>query len=197
MDNIQRCKWCQDKGLMQKYHDEEWGVPLHDDRIQFEYLMMEVMQCGLSWSLMLKKREIFKKCFDNFDYKKIVLYGDEKINEIMNTPGMIKSERKIRAVKHNALLFLKIIEEFGSFSKYLWGFSDNKTIVYKAHADEGIPASNELSEKISRDLKKRGFKYLGPVTVYAHLQSCGIINDHTKNCFRYKQLIEKYNVIIK
>lgn len=197
MENAKSCEWCQDNGLMQKYHDEEWGEPVHDDRKQFEYLMMEVMQCGLSWSLMIKKREIFKKCFDNFDYEKIASYGESEINDILNTPDMIRSERKIRAIINNANMFLKIRQEFGSFDKYLWGFSDNKTIVYKAHADEGIPASNELSDRISIDLKKRGFKYLGSITVYSHLQACGIINDHCTECFRYKQLIGKDNVIIK
>lgn len=197
MENAKRCGWCRDNGLMQKYHDEEWGEPVHDDRKQFEFLMMEVMQCGLNWSLMLKKREIFRKCFDNFDYEKTAFYGETQINDILNTPDMIRSERKIRAIINNANMFLKIRQEFGSFDKYLWGFSDNKTIVYKAHADEGVPASNELSDRISVDLKKRGFKYLGSITVYSHLQACGIINDHCTECFRYGQLIGKDNVIIK
>ncbi|WP_124100703.1 DNA-3-methyladenine glycosylase I [Ruminococcus sp. Marseille-P6503] len=197
MENAKRCGWCRDNGLMQKYHDEEWGEPVHDDRKQFEFLMMEVMQCGLNWSLMLKKREIFRRCFDNFDYEKTALYGETQINDILNTPDMIRSERKIRAIINNANMFLKIRQEFGSFDKYLWGFSDNKTIVYKAHADEGVPASNELSDRISVDLKKRGFKYLGSITVYSHLQACGIINDHCTECFRYGQLIGKDNVIIK
>ena len=197
MDNVKRCSWCQDNGLMQEYHDMEWGVALHDDKKQFEFLMLEVMQCGLNWSLMLKKRETFKACFDNFDYEKIALYDENKIESILNTPDMIKSERKVRAIIHNANMFLKLRQELGSFDKYLWGFTDNKTMIYESHIHGEIPASNELSDKISRDLKKRGFKYLGSVTVYAHLQSCGIINDHSAECFRYAQLINKGNVIIK
>ena len=195
MNDVNRCGWCQDNGMMRKYHDEEWGIPLHDDKKQFEFLMMEVMQCGLSWSLMLKKRQTFRQCFDDFDYEKIALYNEEKIAEIMNIPDMIKSERKIRAVIHNAKMFLKIIEENGSFDKYLWGFTDNRTIIYDSHRDGQLPAKNELSDEISKDLKKRGFKYLGSITVYSHLQACGIINDHEEKCFRYKELKEKNNNI--
>ncbi len=139
---------------------------------------------------------LHKQCFDDFDYEKIALYDEEKIAEIMNTPDMIKSERKIRAVIHNANMFLGIIEEYGSFDKYLWGFTDNKTIIYESHRGGQLPAKNELSDEISRDLKKKGFKYLGSITVYSHLQACGIINDHDEKCFRYKELTEKNNSII-
>ena len=127
----QRCGWCCDNGINQKYHDEEWGVPVHDDRKQFEFLMLEVMQCGLSWSLMLKKREIFRKCFDNFEFEKVALYNEEKVLSILEEPGMIRSRRKIEAVIQNARQFLKIREEFGSFDKYLWAFSGDKTILYR------------------------------------------------------------------
>lgn len=194
MSDKKRCAWCQDNGLMQEYHDKEWGVPLHDDKKQFEFLMLEVMQCGLSWSLMLKKRDTFRACFDDFDYEKIALYDDEKVESILNTPNMIKSERKIRAIINNAKLFLKIIDEFGSFDKYLWGYTDNKVMIYESHINGEIPASNELSDKISKDLKKRGFKYLGSITVYAHIQSCGMINDHNCDCFRYKELTERDDI---
>lgn len=182
-----RCKWCEGNELDRTYHDEEWGVPVHDDRKQFEYLMMEVMQCGLSWNLMLKKREIFRRCFDNFDYQKVSSYGEKDISRILETPGMIRSERKIKAVISNAVFFEKIIAECGSFDRYIWGFTGGKTIIYKSHQQE-LAASNELSEKVSKDLRKRCFKYLGPVTVYSHLQACGVINDHEETCFRYGEI---------
>ncbi|MBQ8597733.1 MAG: DNA-3-methyladenine glycosylase I [Lachnospiraceae bacterium] len=197
MEEKPRCKWCCDGDINQKYHDEEWGIPVHDDRKQFEFLMMEVMQCGLSWTLMLKKREIFRKCFDNFEFTKVSCYGEEKIQTIMEEPGMIRSERKIKAVIHNAKQFIKIIEEFGTFDEYLWAFSRHKMILYKGHKEGKIPAKNRLSDIISKDLKKRGFKYLGSVTVYAHLQACGMINDHTENCFMYQPLIGRYPVMEK
>ena len=194
MDGKTRCPWCCDNGINQKYHDEEWGIPVHDDRKQFEFLMMEVMQCGLNWTMMLKKREIFRKCFDHFDFEKVALYGEEKIQDILEEPGMIRSRRKIEAVIHNAGLFIKIAEEFGSFDEYLWAFSNRKTILYKGHKEGQIPPKNQLSDRISQDLKKRGFKYLGSVTVYSHLQACGIINDHVENCYMYRELMEKYPV---
>lgn len=187
---MERCRWCCDNDMALKYHDEEWGVPLHDDRKQFEYLMMEVMQCGLNWNMMLKKRKVFKRCFDDFDYDKIALFDERDIERIMAVEGMIKSPRKIKAVIENAKNFKKIIEEFGTFDKYIWSFSDNKTLVYIKHQKEGMEARNELSDIVSKDLKKRGFKYLGSITVFSHLQACGIINDHEPVCYRYKELLE-------
>lgn len=178
---------------MESYHDSEWGVPLHDDRKHFEFLTMEVMQCGLNWNMMMKKREVFRICFDDFDYEKIACYDEAKIERIMETEGMIKSRRKINAVIGNAAAFRKIIEEYGSFSQFLWDYSGHKTIVYKSHYFQGT-ASNELSDRISTELKKRGFKYLGSVTVYAHLQACGIINDHMPDCFRYQQILDSFPV---
>jgi len=180
-----------------KYHSEEWGVPLHDDRMQFEYLMMEVMQCGLSWNIVINKREIFRKCFDNFEYNLIAKYSEKDIERIMNTNGMIKSIRKIEAVINNAKCFQKIREEFGSFCNYLWAYSDNKTILYDKHELGYIPVSNGLSDKVSKDLKKRGFKFLGSITIYSHLQACGIINDHDKNCPRYKYINSNYPTVKK
>lgn len=189
---MNRCPWCMINELEIKYHDEEWGVPVRDDRKQFEYLMLEVMQCGLSWDIVLKKREIFCSCFDYFDYDAIASYSEADITRILNTPGVIRSRRKIEAVILNARCFQRIREEFGSFSDYLWGFSGGKMLLYKGHESGKIPASNALSEKISKDLKKRGMKYLGPVTIYSHLQACGIINDHIKECDCYKRLINQY-----
>lgn len=194
---MERCSWCLCNEKMIRYHDEEWGVPLYDDRKQFEFLMMEVMQCGLNWNMMVQKREIFRKCFDDFDYQSVAEYTEEDIQRIMKTEGMIRSERKVRAVIHNAQCFLKVREEFGTFSDYLWGFSKGKVILYMGHQKGSIPAKNGLSDKISRDLKKRGFKYLGSVTVYSHLQACGMINDHTEGCFRYKEVMEGKQAIRK
>lgn len=191
------CGWDSASILDRVYHDTEWGIPVYDDRKQFEYLMMEVMQCGLSWELMLRKRETFRLCFDNFDYDRIATYGDKDVERIMNTENMIHSERKIRAVISNAKCFQKIREEYGSFSDYLWAFSDGKTILYNGHNDGQIPVSNGLSEKISRDLKNRGFKYLGAITVYSHLQACGIINDHDIDCPCYQRIVAEFPTIRK
>lgn len=184
-------------GIMLKYHDEEWGVPVHDDLKQFEFLMMEVLQCGLSWYTILKKREVLRCCFDNFDFAKVATYNDTDIERIMNTPGMIRSERKIRAVIENAKCFQRIREQYGSFSDYLWKYSEGKTILYEGHAEGHIPASNGLSKAIANDLKKHGFKYLGEVTVYAHLQACGIINDHGFDCECYQKIIRQYPTVNK
>ena len=194
---MERCIWCLCNEKMIRYHDEEWGIPVYDDRKQFEYLMLEVMQCGLNWNMMIQKREIFRECFDNFDFDKITSYKESDVERIMKTEGMIRSERKIRAVISNAKCFQKVREEFGTFSSYLWNYSKGKTILYAGHQKGKIPAKNGLSDKISKDLKKRGFKYLGSVTVYSHLSSCGIINDHVENCFRYKDILENYPVVRK
>lgn len=192
---MERCGWCLINEREIKYHDEEWGVPVHDDRKQCEYLMMEVMQCGLSWDIVLKKREIFRSCFHNFDYDTIASYGEDDILRIMNTEGMIRSRRKIEAVISNARLFQKIREEFGSFCNYLWGYSDGKMILYSGHEKGMVPAANGLSNRIAKDLKKRGFKYLGSVTVYAHLQASGLVNDHWEGCLCYKKLITQYPTV--
>jgi len=191
------CNWGNTSEINLRYHDKEWGVPLHDDRGQFEFLMMEVMQCGLSWNIIINKREILRRCFNNFDYEKIASYTDRDIMRIMNTEGMIKSLRKIKAVIHNAKCFIKIREEFGSFSAYLWSYSNNQTILYEKHDQGYIPVSNGLSDKISKDLKKRGFKFLGTVTVYSHLQASGIINDHGNECPRYAYIVNNFPTIKK
>lgn len=183
-----RCEWCLGNELSLKYHDEEWGNPLHDDKKHFEYLLMEVMQCGLNWNMMLKKREVFRACFDDFDFHKIARYSEEDIERILAFPEMIRSRRKIEAIINNAGKFLAIISEFGSFDHYIWGFSQHKSMVYRKHR-EIWQASNELSDRLSSDMKKRGFKYLGSITVFSHLQACGIINDHVYECYKYDQLI--------
>ncbi len=182
------CGWADVNERNKIYHDTEWGIPVHDDKKMFEHLMLECMQCGLSWDLMLKKREVFRFCFDGFDYDKIAEYGEDDIQRILGTEDMIKSPRKIAAVINNAKCFQRVREEFGSFCNYIWGFSDNKTILYNGHNKVGgkIPVSNGLSKQISKDLKKRGFKYVGEVTIYSHLQACGIINDHDEGCPCFK-----------
>ncbi|MCC2877616.1 DNA-3-methyladenine glycosylase I [Lachnoclostridium pacaense] len=194
---MERCPWCLCNEKMTRYHDEEWGIPLHDDYRQFEFLMMEVMQCGLNWNMMIQKREIFRQCFDGFDYDKVAAYGDRDVERILVAEGIIRSRRKVEAVIHNARRFLEIREEYGSFSRYIWSFSKGKTILYAGHQKGRIPASNKLSDEVSRDLKKRGFKYMGSITVYSHLQACGVINDHGEGCFRYRDIIENYPTVRK
>jgi DNA-3-methyladenine glycosylase I len=161
----------------------------------FEPLTLECMQCGLSWYIILKKREIFLQCFDNFGFDKIASYDDGDAERILNTKGIIRSPRKIRAVIKNARCYQKVREEFGSFCMYIWAYSDSKTILYDGHDDGPLPVSNGLSDKISKDLKKRGFKYVGAITIYSHLQACGIINDHDKDCPCYHKIVAKYPVV--
>lgn len=191
---MNRCKWCCDNGINQKYHDEEWGIPLHDDKRHFEYILMEVMQCGLNWTMMLKKRDIFRRCFSNFEVKAVAGLGEEEIEQILQIEGMIKSRRKIDAIINNAKCFLAVVEEFGSFDQYIWSFSNHQILVYKKHQEGQLEASNELSDQLSKDLKKRGFKFLGSITVFSHLQACGIINDHEPQCWMYKEVNSKGNV---
>ncbi|MBQ1319452.1 MAG: DNA-3-methyladenine glycosylase I [Solobacterium sp.] len=181
--------------LNRDYHDNEWGIPVHDDRHMFEHLTMECLQCGLSWGLMMKKREIFRACFDNFDYDRIAVYDDSDVQRILSTPGMIRSEPKIRAIINNARCYRDVRAEYGSFCEYLWGYTDGNTILYDGHGEGHIPARNGLSERISADLKKRGFKFVGPVTIYSHLQACGIINDHASDCPCYHRINSSHPTI--
>lgn len=193
MENKKRCQWCQNTVLTLKYHDNEWGIPVHDDKIHFEFLTLEVMQCGLNWTMILKKRDILRQCFENFDFYKIALYDEKDIERIMKTEGMIKSERKIKAVINNAKLYIDIIKEHESFDKYLWNYSQFKTLIYINHKSS-ITTQNYLSNIISKNLKKRGFKYLGSITIYAHLQACGIINDHEPDCFMYDYINNNFPI---
>ena len=191
------CGWANTDPLDKVYHDTEWGIPVHDDRHMFEHLTLECMQCGLSWVLMLKKREIFRKCFDNFDYDRIADYNEADVERILNTEGMIRSPRKVNAIINNARCYQKVREEFGTFCDYIWSYSDGKTILYQGHDAGRIPVSNGLSVRISKDLKKRGFKYVGPVTIYSHLQACGIINDHDKDCPCRKNILDGYPTVVR
>lgn len=190
------CEW-PTTPLYQDYHDHEWGRPVHDDKKQFEHLMLEVMQCGLSWITVLNKREDLRIAFDGFDYKKISLYTDADVERIMNAPNVIRSERKIRAIIHNAQRFIEVQRDFGSFCNYIWAFTGGKTLVYEGHPEGNIPAKNELSERISNDLKQRGFKFLGPVTIYSHLQASGLINDHGRDCPCFDDINESTNIVYK
>ena len=179
---MSNCAWADMNEANRFYHDTEWGVPVHDDRTMFEHLSLENLQCGLSWDLMLKKREIFRQCFADFDYDRVAAFDESDVERIVNTPGMLRSPRKVRAIIGNACAYRKLREEFGSFCGYLWAYSGGKTILYEGHAEGRVPVSNGLSDRIAKDLKKRGFRYVGPVTIYSHLQACGIINDHDRAC---------------
>ena len=176
------CQWKNSSAEMISYHDKEWGVPTHEDQKLFEYLLLESMQAGLSWALILRKRETLRSCFANFSPEKLAAFTEEDIERIMHTGNMIKSERKIRAMIQNAKAFLALQKEEGSFDAYLWSFSGGKSLCYQGHEKGAMPAKNALSEAISKDLKKRGFQYIGPVIIYSFLQACGVINDHEEDC---------------
>ena len=189
------CNWKDSSKQMQEYHDQEWGIPTHDDQKLFEYLVLESLQAGLSWELIIRKRETIRKCFCNFDVEKVASFDINDIERIMHTDDMIKSLRKVNAMISNAKAFIDVQKEFGNFNKYLWSYSNGKTICYKGH-EQGINISkNNLSTLISNDLKKRGFKYVGPVIIYSYLQACGIINDHDKECICYQKIKNTYPCI--
>ena len=181
MDNYNRCGWAKgEKDIL--YHDTEWGVPSYDDGYIFEMLILEGFQAGLSWNTILQKRENFRKAFDNFDYKKIAKYDEKKLNELMQNEGIIRNKLKINSTVTNAVSFMKIQKEFVSFSDYIWGFTDKKRIINKWKDLSEVPATTELSDKISKDLKKRGFKFIGSTIIYSFLQAIGIIDDHLASC---------------
>ncbi|WP_299009587.1 DNA-3-methyladenine glycosylase I [uncultured Tenacibaculum sp.] len=183
-----RCFWVSDDPLYIEYHDNEWGVPVYDDDKLFEFLILETFQAGLSWITVLKKRENFRKAFDNFDYKKIAKYSEDKYKELLQDAGIIRNKLKIKATITNAQAFMKVQEEFGTFSKYIWAFTNGQPIVNKFEKREEVPATTELSDAISKDLKKRGFKFVGSTVIYAHMQATGMVNDHTTDCFRYHEV---------
>jgi DNA-3-methyladenine glycosylase I len=185
---ITRCAWPGNDPLYIEYHDTEWGVPVYDDVKLFEFLILETFQAGLSWITVLRKRENFRQAFDDFNYKKIAKYSEDKVQELLHNIGIIRNQLKIRATVTNAQAFINIQEEFGSFSKYIWGFVQGKPIVHERKSIMELPAKTELSEAISKDLKKRGFKFVGSTVVYAHMQATGMVNDHTIDCFRYKEI---------
>jgi len=187
MTQRKRCEWCTGSELYMAYHDTEWGTPVFNDRKHFEFLVLESAQAGLSWITILKKRENYRKAYDGFDPKKVARYGDKKKSELLNNPGIIRNRLKIEASINNAARFLEIQKEFGSFSDYIWSFTKGKQIKGKWKTLGDIPARTELSDRISLDLKKRGFKFLGSIIMYSHLQATGIVNDHITTCFRYRE----------
>ncbi|MGI6075492.1 MAG: DNA-3-methyladenine glycosylase I [Pyramidobacter sp.] len=188
-DDLRRCDWCKSDTLLQEYHDKEWGVPQHDDGVLFQHLLMESMSCGLSWLLMLRKRAAFARCFHRFDYRRIARYDDDDVKRIMGDAEMIHSEPKVRAVINNAVRFLEIVEQFGSFDSYLWAFTGGKTLVYQRFPEKRLTTS-ALSDALSKDLKRRGFKFVGSVSLYAFLEACGLINDHHPDCFRRRETLK-------
>lgn len=186
MEDKKRCAWCEKDDLYRNYHDNEWGKPVYEDDKLFEFLILETFQAGLSWYTILAKRENFRKAFDNFDYKKITKYDDTKVEELLQNEGIIRNKLKVKATISNAIAFMEVQKEFGSFSKYIWGFVDGKPIDNKPKALKDVPATTPLSDAISKDLKKRGFKFVGSTVMYAHMQATGMVNDHVEDCFLRK-----------
>ena len=184
----QRCDWCGNDPLYVEYHDNEWGVPVFDDDKLFEFLILETFQAGLSWITILKKRENFRTAFDGFNYKKIATYNEVKFNELLQNKGIIRNKLKIKATISNAVAFMEVQKEFGSFSKYIWKFVNCKPLKNTYKTLNEVPATTALSEIISKDLKKRGFKFVGSTVIYAHMQATGMVNDHVTTCFRHKEI---------
>lgn len=183
MQTKTRCTWCEKDDLYRNYHDTEWGVPVYDDQKIFEFLTLETFQAGLSWYTVLAKRENFRKAFDNFDYKKVANYSEDKIEDLKQDAGIIRNGLKIKAAVTNAIAFMEVQKEFGTFSKYIWGFVGGKPIDNNCKTLKDVPATTEISDKLSKDLKKRGFKFVGSTVVYAHMQATGMVNDHMEDCW--------------
>jgi DNA-3-methyladenine glycosylase I len=188
-----RCAWSASDKLYIRYHDKEWGVPVHSDKKLFEFLILEGMQAGLSWLTILRKRENFRKAFDNFDFNKVSKYDKRKINSLLKDDGIIRNKLKINAAVNNAKAFIDVRKEFGTFDKYIWRFVKVGPVINKFKSLKEIPARTELSDTISIDLKKRGFSFVGSTIIYAHMQATGMVNDHTTDCFRYRELSEAPN----
>ena len=184
---MKRCEWATNS-LLECYHDHEWGVPLHNDKKLFEFLILDGAQAGLTWALILKRRKEYKKAFSNFQPEKIISYSKKDVNSLLKNKGIIRNKMKIESVINNAKRFLQVKDEFGSFNKYIWSFLGNKTITNNYKKWKEIPAYSEESKKMSADLKKRGFTFVGPTICYAFMQSSGMVNDHITSCFRYKQV---------
>ncbi|MBT7953224.1 MAG: DNA-3-methyladenine glycosylase I [Gammaproteobacteria bacterium] len=185
---MNRCQWAGTDPLYHRYHDKEWGVPVHNDRKLFEFIILEGAQAGLSWITVLKKRAAYKEAFDNFDFNKVAKYKETKVKQLMNNAGIIRNQLKIRSAIKNAQAFIKIREEFGTFNKYIWQFVGNKPIQNKWRNMKELPATSAVSDELSKDLKKRGFSFVGSTIIYAHMQATGMVNDHTIDCFRYKEV---------
>lgn len=186
-----RCAWCENTfDDYIKYHDEEWGVPVHDERTHFEFLVLESAQAGLSWATILKKREGYRKCFADFDVKTVASYGQGMVEDLLQDASIIRNRAKIEATVHNAQRFIELKEEFGSFDKYIWGFVNDEPIINKWEDRNDVPVTTKESDELSKDLKKRGFKFVGSTTIYAHMQAIGMVNDHTTDCYRYRELLK-------
>jgi DNA-3-methyladenine glycosylase I len=185
---MKKCQWALKSQHEEHYHDHEWGVPVHDDRLLFEFLLLEGAQAGLSWSTILNKREGYRHAFDNFEVEKVACYDEHKVDQLLLNPGIIRNRLKVNAAITNARAFIKVQQEFGSFDDYIWRFVDGQPIQNSWQHHHELPASTNLSDLISRDLKKRGFKFVGSVIIYAHMQATGMVNDHTVACFRYEQI---------
>lgn len=185
---IHRCGWCLGDPLYEAYHDTEWGVPVRDDETLFEFLILETFQAGLSWITVLRKRENFRKAFDGFDYRTIAQYDQLKVDELLQDSGIIRNKLKVHATVSNAKAFMAVQQEFGSFSAYIWGFVDGQPIKNALEDYKKAPSTTALSDAISKDLKKRGFKFVGSTVIYAHMQATGMVNDHEIQCFRYHEV---------
>ena len=180
---ITRCAWCEKDDLYRNYHDEEWGKPIYDDETIFEFLILESFQAGLSWYTILAKRDNFRAAFDQFDYQKIAQYSEDKVEELIQNAGIIRNRLKIFATINNAQKFMEVQKEFGSFSKYIWGFVNHEPIINRPKTLKEVPATTEISDALAKDLKKRGFKFMGSTVVYAHMQATGMVNDHVEDCW--------------
>ncbi len=189
---VSRCQWCGTDPLYVKYHDEEWGVPVHDDKKHFEMIILDGAQAGLSWLTVLRKRENYRKAFADFDPAKVARFTEKKIERLLNNPGIIRNKLKVKSAVTNAQAFLKIQEEFGSFDNYIWQFVGGKPIVNKWKSLKELPATSKESDAMSKDLKKRGFKFVGSTICYAYMQAAGMVNDHVVTCFRYKEIQKLY-----
>jgi DNA-3-methyladenine glycosylase I len=188
-DDLTRCGWClTGDEIYVRYHDEEWGVPVRDDRRQFEFLTLEAAQAGLSWITILKKRESYRKAFAEFDPQKVARFTERKIEKLMGDPGIVRNRLKVKAAVSNARAFLGVSEELGSFTDYIWSFVDGEPVVNRWKSLREVPASTEISDRLSRDLRQRGFKFVGSTIVYAHMQAAGLVNDHLVGCFRHEEV---------
>ncbi len=188
---MKRCEWANGSSLEQEYHDKEWGLPVCDDRLLFEFLILEGAQAGLSWSTILKKREGYRDAFDKFDVEKVAKYNDKKISELLSNPKIVRNKLKVNATVENAKAYLEIQDEFGSFAKYIWSFVGGQPIQNSWRSLGEVPTSTPESDAMSKDLKKRGFKFVGPTICYAFMQAVGMVNDHTIDCHRYKQVAQR------
>ncbi len=184
----QRCSWCGEDPLYVKYHDQEWGVPVHHDRKLFEFIMLEGAQAGLSWITVLRKRAAYRQAFDGFDFNKVARYKSSKLQTLMQNPGIIRNRLKIESAVRNANAFIQIRREFGTFNKYIWGFVEGKPVQGSHNSLKAIPPRTALSDAISKDLKKRGFNFVGSTIIYAHMQATGMVNDHVVGCYRHKEV---------